>query len=49
MQKHCRLPSWVPPRAAKGCGKRRPKKVVEEGEEEEGEETGEEDEVEEDQ
>ena len=39
-----RLPSWVPPRAAKGCGKRRRKRVEEEGEEEEEEEAGEEEE-----
>jgi len=39
--KHRRMPSWVPPRAAKGCGKRRRKKAAaaeeEEGEEEEDE------------
>ena len=42
MCKHRRMPSWVPPRAKMGCGKRRRKKVAEEGEGEEGEE-GEED------
>ena len=45
--KHRRMPSWVPPRAKMGCGKRRRKKVAEEGqgeEGEEGEEEGEEDE-----